>query len=326
MPTEQDWNLLADIGGTNARFAIQSVAEDRLQQLRVYSVVDYPLFIEVLRDYISQVQQSGNWSNQPQAVCLAVACPPEQNPIRFTNSKWTISRAELAQLMPEALIEIINDFTAIAYSIPTLTRDEWLPLGGGEAQPQKPVVIVGPGTGLGVSTLLPIAEGFRVVDGEGGHVDFAPVDEREMSILRLLQQRYQRVSVERLLSGDGIVNIYRSLCELISTDPIYNTAAQISEAGLQGQDQIAEQALAVFCRVLGSTAGNLALINGAQGGVYIAGGIVPRMPDFVANSDIRQRFEDKGRFRSYLQQIPLRIVLKDNPGLHGAMMKLKLVR
>ncbi len=324
MPAEQDWNLLADIGGTNARFAIQATSGEMLQELSVYSVAEYPVFISVLRDYLGQIRQSGDWAAQPQAVCLAVACPPDQDPISFTNSNWQFSRAELAQVFPDARVEVINDFSAIAYSIPTLADDDWLSVGGGKAVPEKPVVIIGAGTGLGVSTLLPIEKGVQVLAGEGGHISFAPVDEHEMAILRQLQRHYHHVSVERLLSGNGIVNIYRVLCELQSTKQVHKTAAQISQAAIQGVDEIALETLSVFCRVLGSTAGNLALINGALGGVYIAGGIVPRMTEFVINSQIRQRFEDKGRFHGYLRSIPLRIVVKDNPGLHGAMNRLKL--
>ena len=323
MPDAKPWNLVADIGGTNARFALHDHQHDELKEISVLSVRQHPDFIGALRYFITQIAQSGQWSAMPQSICLAVACPVDQDLIRFTNSHWGFSKKALSAELGHIPLDVINDFSAIAYSLLELQPDEWHQIGGGEPQPSKPVAILGAGTGLGVCTLVPVGHRFVVVDGEGGHIDFAPTNEQEIAILSVLQRRFGRVSIERLLSGAGIENIYRALCELESAAVIHHSAQQISAAALQGEDALATETLAVFCRVLGSSASNLALISGARGGVYIAGGIAPRIIDFIERSELRQRFDDKGRFKSYVENIPLRVLLKKHPGLYGAMQRVK---
>mgnify|MGYP001077023704 CR=1 FL=1 len=320
---QKSWNLVADIGGTNARFAVHDISNDELAEMFVLSVKQHPDFIAALKYVLHQIEQLKQWMPQPSAVCLAVACPVDQDLIRFTNSDWQFSRAGLGEMFGPITLEVINDFSAVAHTIPHLNPDEWHQIGGDQPVTDKPVVILGAGTGLGVCTLVPFGQQYIVVDGEGGHIDFAPVNEREMDILRVLKTRFQRVSVERLLSGAGIVNIYQALCTLDQTTIVHESAQEVTEAALNSGDQKALEALSVFCQVLGSTASNLALINGAKGGVYIAGGIVPRFLDFVVNSDLRKRFDDKGRFKAYVESIPLRVLLKNQPGLHGAMQKIK---
>jgi glucokinase len=161
-----------------------------------------------------------------------------------------------------------------------------------------------------------------VVDGEGGHIDFAPVNEREIAIWYQLKKRFPRISAERLLSGDGIVNIYQALCAIESVAETFTSAPQITDAAIKEEDEIAAETLSVFCQVLGSTAGNLALISGAKSGVYIAGGIVPRFVEYMEKSDFRKRFEDKARFEYYMKDIPVRVIQKQHLGLFGAMKKI----
>jgi glucokinase len=324
MPDLKPWNLVADIGGTNARFAVHDIETDELQKVIVLSVAEYPTFMDALLHLLSQIHQEAKWEVWPHAACLAVACPVDRELISFTNSSWKFTRTELAQTLNQVPVEVINDFSAVAYSIPALHPHEWHQIGGLEPHTDKPVAILGPGTGLGVCTLVPVNEGFKVMDGEGGHIDFAPVNNREIAVLRLLQKRYKRVSIERLLSGAGIVNIYQSICALESQPVIYQSAQQITEAALTDKDDLSIEALSIFCQVLGSTASNLALISGAKGGVYIAGGIAPRFVDFINNSDFRKRFEDKGRFEFYVKDIPIRIILKQHLGLFGAVQRIKL--
>jgi len=318
------WNLVADIGGTNARFAVHDINNDDIKNIIVLSVEKYPHFLTALTDFIDQIEQKGGWEPLPGAACLAVACPVDGEIIRLSNSHWSINKTELSQQLNNINVDIINDFSAIAYSISSLQSEEWYQLGGGTPQADKPVAILGPGTGLGMCTMVPVDKGFLILDGEGGHIDFAPTSTQEVAILTELNKRFQRVSIERLLSGAGIINIYQALCKIKSAKEFHNTAQDISTAAINGKDKIAVEALSVFCRVLGSIAGNLAMITGAKGGVYIAGGIVPRIINFIDNSECRSQFEDKGRFESYVKQIPLRILLKDQPGLHGAMQKIKL--
>ena len=320
---QKSWNLVADIGGTNARFAVHDISNDELAEIFVLSVKQQPDFIAALEHVLDQIRQLGQWQSSPSAVCLAVACPVDQDLISFTNSNWQFSKAALGELFGPIALEVINDFSAVAHTIANLNPDEWHQIGGDQPVADKPIAILGAGTGLGVCTLVPFGKQYIVVDGEGGHIDFAPVNEREMGILRVLKTRFQRVSVERLLSGAGIVNIYQALCTLDQASIVHQSAQEVTEAALNSAEEKALEALSVFCQILGSTASNLALINGAKGGVYIAGGIVPRFLDFVVNSDLRQRFDDKGRFSRYVESIPLRVLLKNQPGLHGAMQKIK---
>ena len=182
------------------------------------------------------------------------------------------------------------------------------------------MAILGPGTGLGVCTVVPNGlGGYVVVPGEGGHVDFSPVDDLELAILQTLMKRHSRVSAERLLSGNGLVNIHWALCQLKGVAQMEITPAQLTERALSGNDEIAREAVDVFCRVLGSVAGNLALTVGAGGGVYIAGGILPRLLDIASLGEFRERFLAKGRFRDYLAPIPTRVMTRENTGLFGAL-------
>jgi len=323
IPVQKSWNLVADIGGTNARFAVHDISNDVLAEVFVLSVKQQPDFIAALEHVLYQIGQLSQWQLSPSAVCLAVACPVDQDLIQFTNSDWKFSKIRLGQMFGSVPLEVINDFSAVAHTIPHLNPDEWHQIGGDQPVADKPVAILGAGTGLGVCTLVPVGQHYIVVDGEGGHIDFAPVNQREMDILKVLKTRFKRVSVERLLSGAGIVNIYQALCTLDQASMVHESAQEVTEAALNSGDEKALEALSVFCQILGSTASNLALINGAKGGVYIAGGIVPRFLDFVVNSDLRKRFDDKGRFRAYVESIPLRVLLKNQPGLHGAMQKIK---
>lgn len=324
MPEQKAWNLVADIGGTNARFAVHDIDKDKLSEVIVLSVAEYPFFIVALQHVISQFNQADHRADKPEAVCLAVACPVDDDLIRFTNSHWTFSKTELAAELDHVPLTVINDFSAIAYSLTAVKSHEWFQLGGGEARPHGPMAILGPGTGLGMCTLAPVGRSFMILDGEGGHIDFAPATDQEIAILNELKTRFNHVSVERLLSGAGIINIYQSLCKLESATIVHSAARDITAAAMDGTDDMAVEALSVFCRVLGATAGNLALITGAKGGVYIGGGISPKILDFINNSECRSRFEDKGRFKSYVADIPLRVLLQKQPGLSGAVQKLKL--
>ena len=302
------WNLVADIGGTNARFALASPVSKELWGLRTFS--------EALEAYLVEAAAEGA-SGLPCAACLGVASPVEQPVIQFTNSPWFLDREALSRRL-ETPVQLINDFAAVGYGVTTLREEDWFALGGGQPRDDRPVGVLGAGTGLGVCGIVPIDGRYHVIETEGGHVDFAPVDAQEIAVLERLTARYGRVSAERLLSGAGIVNIYTSLAELAGRAPAHDSAAAITDAALEGVESLAVRSLEMFCRVLGSTAGNLALTLGAHGGIYIAGGIAPRFRDFLARSEFRARFEAKGRFSSYLREIPVRLVIRDNLGLEGA--------
>jgi glucokinase len=319
----KNWNLLADIGGTNARFAIHNIDNDTLDKVVVLSVADHPTFVGALQYLLQLIQKDNEFNPYPLQACLAVACPVEQALIKFTNSLWEFTREQVTKMLNNSPLQVINDFSAVAWSIPQLEAFEWHQIGGASSEADKPVAILGPGTGLGMCTLVPTSNGYMVMAGEGGHIDFAPVTPRQRDLLVDLGRKFERVSVERLLSGSGIVNIYESLCAIDGTDIIFRSAQQITVAAIDEEEEKARETLSIFCQVLGATAGNLALITNARGGVYIAGGIVPRFLDFILNSEFRRCFEEKGRFKGYLETIPVRVILKEHLGLFGALQKLK---
>lgn len=321
--TGKPWQLVADIGGTNARFARKQYGSNALQDITTISVAGHAQFSSALSVYLAG-NRTGQWSDTPEAACFAVACRVDHEEIRFTNSPWTFTRTELSTLLGGTTPELINDFAAKGYGIAELSGADWVQVGGTEPVSNKPAVILGPGTGLGVSMVVPTQSGFVVVDGEGGHVDFAPVNAEEFRVLEILASRFGRVSVERLLCGAGLVNINHALGTIRQEDVRLTTPEAIVAAGTSGNDSLAVATLALFCRVLGSVAGNLALTAGALGGVYITGGIVPAMLAFFQDSGFRARFEDKGRFRDYLARIPVRVVTRQDLGLLGAANRLTL--
>ncbi|MEM6604777.1 MAG: glucokinase [Pseudomonadota bacterium] len=317
------WYLLADIGGTNARFGVGDTQSSDLHFLCTEAVSDHPSARSALESFLSRVRASGEWEPLPAEGCLAVACPTDEPVITFTNSDWIIDKQDLALFMKLDRLSVINDFSAIAYATTSLGESNWEQIGPGAEQQQQPIAILGPGTGLGVSGIFRDGGEARVLSGEGGHVDFAPVGPEELEVLRVLLGRYKRVSAERLLSGAGLQNIYWALSELGGTPSVHATPADITTSAVASEDPVAVASLMLFCSVLGGVAGNLALTLGARGGVYIAGGIAPRILGFLKNSPFRERFVAKGRFRDYLDAIPTRVITADNPGLLGALTYLK---
>lgn len=315
---------MADIGGSNARFAVHDLESGELREVYRYLVSEIAEFDQALEQFLGEVMAAAHWSPLPTATCMGVACPTAGDVLHITNSPWRIDRKRLEARLQQGHIEIINDFAAVGYAITGLAPGDWHPLGGGKAVEAGPIALLGPGTGLGVGCIVPVGAGYQVIEGEGGHADFAPIDAEEIAVFNILARRYGRVSIERLLSGSGIVDIYQAQAQLQDETAIYKTPAEVTAAAVNDSCALAQQSLAMFCQILGSVAGNLALTFGARGGVYIAGGIAPRILGFLENSQCRQRFDAKGRFRSYLENIPLRVVVKRDLGLHGAARKIQL--
>lgn len=318
----KDWSLVADIGGTNARFARKLPGSNSLTDQVNISVSGHENFIHALASVLEDFSKDRTWSAIPSAACFAVACRVDHEEISFLNSPWVFKRSEVQNLLGPAHLDFINDFAANGFGISELSASEWIQIGGQEAVQGKPIVVLGPGTGLGVSLVVPGPDGNVVVDGEGGHVDFAPTDALEYQVLETLKKQFGRVSVERLLSGSGILNIYQALSTIEGIDSTSWQPEAISREGIAGTDPLARQSMSLFCSVLGSVAGNLALTTGALGGVYISGGIVPGMVNFLSNSDFRERFEDKGRYRDYMKKIPTRVIIRHDLGLIGACVNL----
>jgi glucokinase len=305
--------LIANIGGTNARFAVTFGASLEAQQIHNLAVDDFANIDQAICHYLERVALE-----MPQRVCIAIACPTHNDRIRMTNNGWDFSKAALQRELGIEQLSVINDYAAMALAAPNLTDIDRLQVGTGQPLAGFPVAVLGPGTGLGVSGLAHYQGHPTPIVTEGGHVDFAPTNEQEIEILRFLLKQHDHVSAERLLSGMGLENIYQALAAMRGEQVDRIKPAQISALAFESQDALALATLDQFCAILGSVAGNTALTYGAQGGVFVTGGIIPRMLDFFERSSFRQRFEAKGRFVEYMQSIPTYVMTHKQPGLLGA--------
>ncbi|MFL6797575.1 MAG: glucokinase [Xanthobacteraceae bacterium] len=298
----QQHALLADIGASNARFAL--LANGLLGPVRYFSVTDFPRFLDVLAAFW---EQDCRGLPVTQAV-LAVAGPIEANRCVLTNCSWVVDAQELSEAFGFDSVRVCNDFEAAALSLPYLADAHLHRLGGGISRPDAPMVVLGPGTGLGLAGLVPAGQDWAVVGGEGGHATMPASSADEDVILQHLRHEFGHVSAERVISGQGLENLYRAVAAVdgVAAPPL--EAASITAAALAGTCATAVRALDLFCAMLGTFAGNVALTFGARGGVYIAGGIAPRITDFLTRSHFRERFEQKGRFRQYLEAIPTSVI------------------
>lgn len=310
--------LIADVGATNARFALVA-ANGATTAARVYALKDYSSIVEAIATYLAEESPSAH----PTQAVLALASPITGDRVTLTNHPWTFSIEAVRKHFGLRRCRVINDFAANAVAIPHLADSDCLQVGVGAPVADAPIAVIGPGTGLGVSALMPLPRGWVPIEGEGGHVTMAPADAQESAVLERMRSRYDHVSAERLLSGPGLVNLYNVLCELAAAPAAPFTAPQITDPRTWEQDARTRDATAMFCRMLGTAAGNLALTLGARGGVYIAGGIVPRMGAAFAQSGFRSRFEAKGRLQWYLAAIPTYVILRPLPALLGAKMLLE---
>jgi glucokinase len=308
-----DLALVADIGGTNARFALSRPGSGAIERLKTFSAADFPDIATAITSYLDWAQA------RPSEACFAVACPAREDFIEFTNSPWRFSRGETALSFGWQRFSTINDFEALALGVPYAQPEGLRTIRHGIADPAGARAVLGPGTGLGVSGLVCDGHGGWVaLAGEGGHTGFAPQDEAEIDLLRHLQARFGRVSCERLLSGDGLVNIYEFLNARSGGPAERPSPAEITARGLELGERVARDALLRFCAILGATAGDLALILGSTGGVYIGGGIVPRLLPILPESLFEERFANKGRLSSLLSHMPIYVVVDNTLALLGA--------
>jgi glucokinase len=243
------------------------------------------------------------------AALLAVAGPVDEERCVFTNCPWTIDALELCAEFRFAKVRIFNDFKATAMSLPHLVAADLYPLGAGEAVSGEPMAVLGPGSGLGMACYVPGSPRSVVIASEGGHATMAGNSDREDAIIGYLRRHLGHVSAERVVSGGGLENLYDAVAAVDGIEAPKRNAAEITKSALDGTCPVASSALDLFCAMLGAVAGNVALMFGARGGVYIAGGIAPRLTEFMARSDFRARFEQKGRFRKYLETIPSSIIV-----------------
>lgn len=299
--------LIGDVGGTNARFAIETAAGRFLAQA-IFANRNFSGFASVLHHYLSLDMAVSAGSQGLRYAAIAIANPIEGDWVKMTNSSWAFSMETIKAEFGFDVFLMVNDFTALAMSLPSLRDTCIKQCGGGDAREGRAIGLLGAGTGLGVSGLIPANDVWVPLEAEGGHVSFAPGDELEIDILELARKKYRHVSAERFLSGMGIGFLYELLCEIKLKEKRSLPASDIIENAIHEKDALCALTVDVFCKMLGTVAANLALTLGAKGGVYIGGGIVPRMGERFFASGFRNRFEDKGRFSDYLAEIPVYVI------------------
>jgi len=303
--------VLADIGGTNARFALLDGGE--IGPVAHTKVADYATVADAIAAFLTRHAARGSTD----IAILGVAGPIQNNRASLTNSLWTIDAGDIQNVFGFKLVHLLNDFETLAWSLPALGSSDLFSLGSQRPTIGAPMLVVGPGTGFGASCLVPRgATSFAIVT-EAGHATLPAASEREARVIDHLRQRFGHISVERALSGAGLENLYGALAAVDGVRAPNRDAASITNAALDGSCALSRAALDMFCSLLGTICGNLVLTFGARGGAYVAGGIVPRFVDHLAGSDFRKRFESKGRFESYLRDIPTRIIVRPDASFIG---------
>ena len=295
--------LIADIGGTNARFEI--ISGDEIIANAKYKAAEFPNLIEAIQHFLTHEAAGA----KPQIGMFAIAAPIESDHIHFTNSPWHFNKADVKQALNLTQCEVMNDFKAIAYGVLNIDSASLKILHDAPPKPNKPIAIIGPGTGLGVASLIYDGTKYSAVDGEGGHVTMPAKTTREFEIFNILLNKYHHISAERVCSGKGLENLYGAICTLDKVTPKTNITAEIIAAdGLAKTCPVCAEVLELFCAFLGRVAGNLALILKAQGGVYIAGGIPPQWGDYLLRSQFLNEFFAKGRMSDLMQTMPIYMI------------------
>lgn len=313
--------IAADVGGTHARVALVRagngarpiVERPIVEKFARYVCADYPNLAAVLRQFLDSL---GGEKVREAAIACAGYCL--DGTIINTNLPWTVSLGQIRSELHLDAVEFVNDFEAVAYATPHLEVADTVVLVRGRDQADAPVLIVGPGTGLGAAVRIPAGSGHVVLATEAGQAAFAPGSDREVDVLRILRRRASHVSIENLLSGPGLVNLHSALCELDGTQSTLASPAAITRAGLEAGDPAARRTLDTFCGLLGGVLGDLVLLYGAQGGVYLAGGILPQIKTYLLGSSFVERFLDKGQMRPVLERVCVRLIDQAQLGVLGA--------
>ena len=305
--------LLADIGGTNARFAL-AADDGSISDIDSLPCANYPRFEDAVRAYLARCP-----AGQVRHAVIAIATPVGGDMVKMTNHDWAFSIEQTRAALGLATLLVVNDFAALSMAVPELGAAEVQAIGGGHAQAGAVIGLVGAGTGLGVGGLVPADGRWLALQSEGGHVAFSPCDLREQAVLSYCWQRYAHVSAERLVSGPGIALIYEALAAQrgLRSDMPLATESIVARA-LADTDALCVETLDCFCAMLGTVAANIAVTLCARGGIYIGGGVVPRLGEFFARSPFRARFENKGRFSAFTAQIPTLLITAAYPALTGA--------
>jgi len=306
-------SLVADIGATNARFALAVSGSNELMQPVTLLTNNFTDILQACREYLTHVGDL-----HPSRACIAVACPITGDHVSLTNNSWAFSIEGVRKELNIESLMVVNDFKALAAGVSRLAAQEIEQIGDGTPIPKRPISIIGPGTGLGVATVVQHETGQIVLDGEGGHVSFAPGNKRELEILTLLSRQFSRVSTERILSGDGIKTLFQTLAKIDGVAAPDLMASSIVERANSGSDTHCLEVINIFCGLLGSFAGDIAMTLNSQGGVYIGGGIIPRIVKLLKASSFRDRFEAKGRVSSFIKNVPTYLIMTEHTALTGA--------
>lgn len=304
--------LVADIGGTNARFAIADIDELVIDHFASFSCRMFSSLEEVLKAYLVTLPKV------PPRACLAVAAPLRSDVVTLTNLHWSFTADSLRAASGIRDLRLVNDFEALALTLPHLVSHDLHPIGGGVPSDHLPKVVLGPGTGLGMAGLVRGQDGWVALASEGGHVTFAAETDEEVAIVRHMIADHRRVSAERLISGPGVEQVYRILAELRGSERQFAPVSEIFALAAAGKDAIASDTVEYFLKWLGRFAGDMALAYGAGGGVYVAGGIAPRILTMLENGVFRQAFCDKGRMSEFVESVPLQVLVAPDAGLRGA--------
>lgn len=317
-------NLVADIGGTNIRLGLFE-NQSEVTNIKAYQAADFPLINDAIKTYFDEV--GVNAENEALTAAFSVACPPDGDEIKLTNHEWVFSINALKQDMHFKDLKVVNDFVALALSLPSLGAGAY-ELIGPDLKPQiAPKAVIGPGTGLGVGGIAPYVKDGNLMDwvpipGEGGHVTMCAASDEEENIIKYMRDKVGHVSAERLVSGFGMTQLYDAVCalnnrSLINLDPQKATPEDISTYAIERQDALCLKTLTHFCEMLGTVSGNLALTLGAKGGLYLAGGILPKLLNFFKDSNFRTRFEEKGRMGAFNKAIPTYVITENYPAFIG---------
>lgn len=301
--------LLADVGGTNVRFAV--LRGTALGPVTYLEVADHASFADAMAAYLAL---AGGTVGE---AVLAVAGVVTAERCALTNNDWIVDAVELRTRFGLSSVHLVNDFEAIAWALPQLVPADLKQIGGTRPVAGAPMAVLGPGTGLGVAACVPHSGGDFIIHSEGGHATAPAGSAREAAVIAALRAEFEHVSIERLLSGPGLENIYRALAAIDRAQPPERSAAEIVKAAREATCPVSREALDMFCAMLGDIAGNLALTFGAKGGVYIAGGVTARLGGEIDRSAFRTRFEAKGRMRGYVAPIPVYLIVHSDPAFVG---------
>jgi glucokinase len=312
--------VVGDIGGTNARFGLADLSGElpRIFGVESYLCRDFDGPVEALEAFL----RDKNLSRQPEQIAVAVAGPVHEGAVSFTNAGWRLSEDDLLRRGFNA-VHLLNDYEGLAFAVPFLGPQDLRRIGRTpDPASRGTLAVIGPGTGLGVSAVTRDARGDVIAATEGGHISFAPADDVETELLTRLSSQYGRVSIERILSGPGLVNLHALLSDIEGTRIVCDEAAMITQGCVAG-DPACARTVERFCAILGAVAGDLALAFGAVGGVFIGGGIAPAIVSVLETGSFRARFEAKGRLQDYMQSIPTKVILRSDAALLGAACALR---